>query len=83
MMVAFRITLQAQLKRIQFKSDSKFIHCAFEGIDRGHRARGAHVTWRSKVELRDLYCALRCRIYRAARTSRSLAGGSPHAAMSP
>ena len=59
MLVAIRITAQAQLDRIELERNRELVHRAFERIDPGRGARRAHVAGGGKIELRDLMRILR------------------------
>ena len=58
-LVAVGIALQAQLHRIDLERDGEFVHRAFQRIDAGRRARGAHVAGGRHVELDELVLEFR------------------------
>ena len=58
-LVALRITFEAQLKRIELERDREFVHRAFESIDAGCGTGRAHVARGLKIEPRELVRILR------------------------
>ena len=58
-LIAIRVALQAQFKRIEIERHGEFVHRAFERVDARRRARRAHVGRGGDIEAHELVLELR------------------------